>query len=97
MISKKAVTDIVIRDALERHGMLRRTAGKNHDQYPEASDGKIIALGAQTYAVLTNNADETVGVYHVSGPPTERQFKHIGRSDWRTLTETYRRRIEDAR
>jgi hypothetical protein len=38
-----------------------------------------------------------IGVYHVSGPSTERQYKHIGLSDWRTLTETHRRRVEDAR
>jgi hypothetical protein len=68
---------IIIHAALERHGMLRRATGKNHDRYPEASDGKIIALGVQTYAVLSNNAGETVGVYHVSGPPAELQYKHI--------------------
>jgi hypothetical protein len=91
------MTDTIVSTALEQHGMLRRMAGKNRDQYPEASGGKITALGAQTYAVLSNNAGETVSVYRVSGPPTERQYKHIGLSDWRTLTETYRRRVEDAR
>ena len=95
MTKLPAPTDI--ETALERHGMLRRTAGKNRDRYPEASSGKIIALGAQAYVVLSNNAGETVGVYQVSGPPTERQYKHVELSDWRTLTETYRRRVEDAR
>jgi hypothetical protein len=89
------MTNDIVVAALELHGMLRRMAGKNCGQYPEARRGEVVALGDKTYAVLSNDAGETVAAYHVSGPPTARQYKHIGLSDWHTLTETYRRRVED--
>jgi hypothetical protein len=91
------VTEDTIGAARELHGMLRRMAGKNCDQYPETSGGEVVILGSQSYAVLSNDAGETVAVYHVTGPATAQQYKHIALSDWRTLTDTYRRRIEDAR
>jgi hypothetical protein len=89
------VTDDIISGASELHGMLRRMAGINREQYPEARSGKVVVLGAKTYAVLANDIGVTVAAYHVSGPPTARQYMHIGLSDWRTLNQTYRRRAED--
>jgi hypothetical protein len=85
----------IISAALGRHGMLRRSAGINHERYPEARSGEVVALGVKTYVVLANDTGATVAVYHVSGPPTARQYEPIGLSDWHTLTETYRRRVED--
>ena len=89
------MTNDIIDAARELHGMRRRMAGKNCDRYPEASGGEVAVLGAQTYAVLVNGAGATVAVYHVSGPPSGRQYMHIELSDWHIRTLIYRRRVED--
>ena len=90
------MTKDIIDAARELHGMLRRMAGKNCDRYPEAQSGEVVALGAQTYVVLSNDAGQTVAVYHVSGPTAAPQFMPVGLSDWHTRTLIYRRRVEDA-
>jgi hypothetical protein len=89
------MTNDIVATARELHEMRRRMAGKNRDRHPEAPSGEVVALGAQTYAVLSNSTGETVAVYQVSGPTTSLQLMHVELSDWRTLTETYRRRAED--
>jgi hypothetical protein len=84
-------------NALDRHAHLRRANGKNGDRlYPPVSGGEIVALGGdKTYAVLSNDAGETVAVYRVVGKPNARECAHIDLSDWRTLLAAYHRRVED--
>jgi hypothetical protein len=86
-------------NALEHHAMLRRMNPKDRDRmFPSVSGGEIVTLGGdRTYAVLTNDAGETVAVYHVVGKPNARGCAHVDLADWRTLLAAYRRRLDDKR